>query len=141
MVVSAYAGIYGPECRARATAFMESIGDMKYYSAFDISCACTGYCPSPLAPNPGAAAWLKAQLAASIVSKLPQAIKDNAIYIALTIIILAIGLTGNRLYYFILSQALFESLPKCCEYVLKLTAKVFWQGPVTTGLFARIISN
>lgn len=85
---------------------MMSIGDFTFstFSDDEISCACIGICNPPLPPNPDAVAWFQSFTKTRAQADLPQAIKDNAAYIALTAIIVAVGLFGKRKLRFELNK-------------------------------------
>ena len=97
-------GLYLSECYRRIQIYLAS-NKGAVIPVADINCACYGICVPPLAPNPAAyaqyLAWKDTQQQIKIINSL----RDNATFLALTILNVVVGITGwlpiqkSPLYY------------------------------------------
>ena len=89
-------GLYGNDCVVRIVSYVRA--NNLQLSLVDLRCACFGICEPPLAPNPGAAAWIQASLLASysdVVAPVLKYFETNAVFIVITGLVVVLGLIGQ----------------------------------------------
>ena len=89
-------GSYLFDCENRISSYRASNKNV-VISRYDISCACYGICPPPMAPNPEAYAAYSAWLDASQQLAIMNSLRSNAPFLASTIVIVITGLTGENI--------------------------------------------
>ena len=87
-------GLYGNECLARILNYVVANNMVLFMDV--ASCACVGVCDPPLAPNPGALAWLQAtKQAMNNVNSVLTYFKTYSFFIVITGLIVIMGLVGQ----------------------------------------------
>ena len=93
-------GLYGLECRNRIYNFINS-NNITTITLKDVNCACWGICEPPRAPNPDAWTYYLAWKANTLQVQQAQYLRDYAPFLAITIVIVIVGLTGSNKNCFI----------------------------------------
>ena len=88
-------GLYGKECLNRYQIYVPNYMDVLSL-ALDAVCGCFGVCSPPRAPNPEAYAYFMKNLPQQGNTQIVQNLRDFAPFIAITIIIVLVGLTGEK---------------------------------------------
>ena len=87
-------GLYGNDCGVRIA--NHSKANNLQVSMADFYCACYGECEPPMAPNPGAVAWVQAkQQALYSTAAVLQNFQKNAILITIIGLVVISGLVGQ----------------------------------------------
>ncbi len=88
-------GLYGKECLNRYQIYVPNYMEVLSL-ALDAACGCFGMCSPPRAPNPEAYAYFMNNLPQQGNTQIMQNLRQFAPFLAITILIVFVGLTGEK---------------------------------------------